>query len=84
MIYRLMITAELQWWRNDPDNSTVEGIIHNSVSPDFKDGDYHTILNYKIITYYPGFTTDVLQSEEHWVVQTQNNNYFILYKSQER
>ena len=84
MAYRLMITAELNNWRLNGNNNGVTGTIHNSTDEDYVDGDEFAILNMKHMSHYPSFKTDVTDSEEHWLIQTYSNKFFLLYKSQMR
>ncbi len=84
MPHQLTITAELKHWRLDDERYNVEGIVHNSTSPNYNEGDIIVLLNFKTITHYPAYLVDPLHIEEHWIVKTQTNKYFILYKSQQQ
>lgn len=77
-INQINTAAELRQWLLDDERSTVIGTIHNSNSRDYVNGDRYTVLNFKHMTHYPATS----HCEEHWLLKTQTDNYFILNASE--
>ena len=79
MVRQLTITAELNQWSLDDERRTVKGIIHNSTREEFKEGEEYLILNFKNMSRMPLFGNG---EGDYFLVQTQLNNYFKLYRSE--
>lgn len=68
------ITAELKQWQLNDEQNVVEGYIFNSISKEYKDGEYFILRPFLYMVHYP----------EYHLVRTQTGLYFKLLKGDEK
>ena len=85
MGYHLKIIAELNEWTIDETNQYASGIIHNSNDlKEFPEGQKYGIIHYKRLTHYPAYPSDPVAQPEHYLLETNLGNHFVLYLTERK